>query len=96
MPTGRTLRCGSASGERLAEMEPVHGSPNVYGLQLVQGLLAFAPVELVPAPLEPVQALLGPEPAPLKPAPGYSELNKACLGLELVSVVALECSWGGD
>ncbi len=80
--------------------------PNVYGLQLVQGLLALAPLEPVPAPLDPVPALLelvlaplelasAPlelAPAPLEPAPGYSELDKACLGLELTFFVVLECS----
>ncbi len=64
MPVGLTLPCGSVSGEQLAEPETVCGSLNVYGLQLVQGLLAFAPLELASTSLELAPALVGPELAP--------------------------------
>ena len=110
MLVGLLHQCVSVCGGQLAEQEPVRASPNVYGLQLVQGLLAFAPVELAPAPLEPAPALFGPgsatlepapaplelAPTPLELAPGDSELGEAHLGLELAFIVALECSRVGD
>ncbi len=91
MPAGRTLRCGSASCEQLAEPEPVCGLLNVCGWQLVQGRLAVALLELGPAPVGTASAPLELALAPLEPALAPLELAPAPLESGLASVVELEC-----